>query len=182
MNSFTHLWRDFLLQTDLANKLFYQALTHQASLTCWLQNHYKSPITVRVHFNGFEQPAIDEARYLSTAFKGVQDRQLVWCREVSLAYPKGVLVAARTLLPLPFLPAITHHVRALGGQSLGKFLFSQPDLRYTPFQYTVLKEPVGSFSRVMGLVDSPVDAHWCRRRLFTLKNYSFSVMEIFNLV
>jgi chorismate-pyruvate lyase len=181
MESFRHCWRDFLLQTEMANKLFYQALTYEASLTCWLNHHYKSDIRVTVHFNGFEYPAIDEARYLSRMLKGRQDRRLVWCREVSLSCPKGVLVVARTLLPLPFLPAITHRVSTLGGQSLGKFLFSQPDLVYTPFQYMLLKERVEPFSRVMAPIDAQASAYWCRRRLFTLRNYAFSVMEIFNL-
>lgn len=89
-----------------------------------------------------------------------------WIREVRLYVDDAPLVYARTLVPQRTLQGGYQHLQYLGQQSLGRYLFSQPNLSRGPFG-------------VIRCHSNPLSLEWCRYSVFYLGHQPLMVSEAF---
>lgn len=91
----------------------------------------------------------------------------VWVREVILHVNNQPLVYARTAIPLPTLTGQESRLQHLGKQSLGSYLFRQPNLKRQPLM-------------VSHCNPNPLALEWCRHSVFTLGDKPLMVSEAFS--
>ncbi len=113
-------------------------LDEPGSLTSRLLAQAQGEFRVRVIFQGWEQPALEERRALRLA---AGEWALV--REVELLGRDQVWVRARSILPLAALQGRGRRLRQLGNRSLGGLLFKDPSLVRGPIEVAPIAQPEG---------------------------------------
>ena len=118
----------------------------------------------------WEQVSADERRLLRM---GARERALV--RRVALRLDGEDVVFARSVFPVSSLSGPLARLQRLQNQSLGSFLFAQPDMRRSPFELARL---------VPGSSYVPEDlqqtaAAWARRSCFVVAGRPLLVSEVF---
>lgn len=137
----------------------------QGSLTTRLSALRPGEFRVAVRRQYYGRPSPLEQRELKLAFS-----QRIWCREVTLYLGEHAVVYARTAVPLTSLRGKGRRLQHLGNQSLGRFLFQQPNLKRSPLKV----------SRCQFNWAKQHDVTWCRRSVFSLGHQSLMVSEAFS--
>lgn len=108
------------------------------SLTTRLVTHAAGDFRVRVVFQGWERPALEECLTL-----GLRSGEWALIREVELLGRNEVWVRARSVLPLYALQGPGRRLLKLGNRSLGGLLFRDPSLKRGPIEIAILEQPEG---------------------------------------
>lgn len=118
----------------------------------------------------WERPRPGEHRLLGMAWR---ERAMV--RQIVLRLDGDNVVFARSVFPASTLSGPLLHLRKLNNQSLGSFLFAQPDMRRSPFELALLR---GDSAYLPQSVHQH-GAAWARRSCFVVAGRPLLVSEVF---
>jgi chorismate--pyruvate lyase len=122
--------------------------------------HAEGAFAVRVLWQGWARPALEECRRL-----GLPPGRHALIREVELLGHGQPWVRARSVLPLPCLGGRGRRLRRLGNRSLGGLLFKDPTLKRGPIEIACLQQAEGEA--------------WARRSLLHFHGKPLLVAECF---
>ncbi|KZX55966.1 hypothetical protein A3709_06115 [Halioglobus sp. HI00S01] len=145
-------------------------LLDDGSLTGRLIEQRRGTFSVQRLFQGWEVPLPSEQRLLELG-----QRQLAIIREVLLKQGDQRVVFARSVMPLSSLTGDLTHLRRLQTKPLGAILFSDPNMRRSPFE---LARITGDSEYLPPQVQQPDEA-WARRSRFDMGGRSVMVSEVF---
>lgn len=137
-----------------------QWLAYRGSLTKRLRQAGAAEINHIIRQEKWELPTAEEAQYLQ-----LNSQESVFIRETDWQYKNNLWVMTRALIPLATLQNKGKDLQTVGSRSLGDFLFTDPDLQRSEFEFA-------SF-----IFDGQVC--WARRSLFSYWNKPLLVSEIF---
>jgi len=164
-------WRDYRSLT--AGQLPHEVrawLLDRESLTTRLLRESRGQFRVRRLRQGLGIPPVLESRFL-----GIPRRQRVLVREVVLLCFGEPWVYARSLVPVSSLKGPLRRLRALGNESLGAIVFSEPSLQRGSFE--VCRLPGGS-SYIHPDYRQRGEA-WARRSHLSVHGHPLLVSEVF---
>lgn len=108
-------------------------------------------------------PSEDERQYLQLPL-----RQYVFSREVLIHHQTLPLLYAKALIPRTTLKGQGRQLQFLGNQALGSFLFAQPDLERSSFEF-----------KDYSLPDYSPTPCWGRQSAFYFQNKQLLLTEVF---
>ncbi|MBK8537138.1 MAG: chorismate lyase [Candidatus Competibacteraceae bacterium] len=149
-------------------------LLDSGSLTRRLRQLCPSQFRVRVLWQGWNRPSVDEARVL-----GLRLDAWVWTREVQLLCDDQPWVFARTLIPARTLRGRGCRLTRLGTRPLGEVLFTDPGVRRGPVEIARIVTGQCLHQRALAGCTEPPDAIWGRRSMFWIAKRPLLVCEIF---
>jgi chorismate--pyruvate lyase len=144
------------------------------SLTYYLEQRAKKNFTVEVINTGWFY-----ARLSETQFLGIMPREKAWVREVFLRCDGNIVVYAWSVFPESTLTGPYKGLQRLGNKSLGKILYSQPDVSRSEFQIAQVFKDHPLYQRITRELKDKPELLWARRSCFTLANKPLLVNEIF---
>lgn len=131
---------------------------------------------VRVLREGWSLPAIAEQVALD-----LPSNTSVWVREVVIHSDKTIWMFARTVIPKKTLDDEELQLQNLRNRSLGSVLFAYPDLVRGEFDYFGVESGTDLYEKIQ--LDVPMcvtDLKWARSSVFTLRNKSLLLTEVFS--
>ncbi|WJW75721.1 chorismate lyase [Thiohalobacter sp. IOR34] len=149
-------------------------LLDPASLTRRLQQACPGRFRVRLEFQGWARPLLDEAQAL-----GMAPRQLALIREVHLLCDERPWVFARTVIPRRTLSGPQRRLARLGERPLGAFLFADPGMRREPVEIAAIPRGTLTWAHAVEGLERPPAQVWGRRSVFRLGGKPLLVSEIF---
>jgi chorismate--pyruvate lyase len=149
-------------------------LLDTGSLTRRVQEACVGRFRVRVEFQGWDRPRLDE----SLALRLRQPRRAL-IREVHLLCDDRPWVFARTVIPISTLRGRERRLAHLGERPLGAVLFADPHMTRGPVEVACIRagQPLYA-AAVQGLRQRPA-AIWGRRSVFQLGGKPLLVSEFF---
>ena len=162
-------WRRGQLQPGLRDWLL-----DASSLTRRLQQHCGGDFRVRLDWQGWARPALDECRVL-----GLHRRQHALIREVHLLCGDTPQVFARTVIPRSSLRGRERRLAHLGERPLGAVLFADPRMQRGEVEIARIEPGAALYVHALGGEGPDSGPIWGRRSLFWLGRRPLLVSEIF---
>lgn len=156
------IWRPAhcYVHSDIPPQL-YPWLAHTGSFTAAMKAVCGDTLTVNVIQQAWQTIEPDEATRLD-----LSPCELALVRETEMWGNNQLWLVARLVFPRGTLTGSEEPLRYFGAQSVGEFLFADPTLERSPFEWTNLENSAG-----VGM------AEWGRRSLFRIKNKPLLVTE-----
>lgn len=120
--------------------------------------------TIRIIFQGWQQPRLDDLNVLN-----VKPREIVMVRETELLVNDQVWICARSVFPQSALKDRGQKLLQLKNQPLGKVLYADPTLKRTKFEIATLKFKQKDDQQKL----------WARRSRYKFYGNDILVSEIF---
>ena len=153
-------------------------------LRSWLTNHnsmtqrlkqqtHETPI-VQLLRQGWQYPAHDEAQMLHLPY-----RQKAWIREVYLLIQQQQWLYGRSVFSTYRPNHSTYHLRRLQENSLGNYLFAQPQLTRSRFVFAKLTPSQDEYQRAIADLNITPTHLWSRRSCFSVAKRSILLTETY---
>lgn len=156
------------------NIVLRQWLLLRTSMTTRLQAVVGGRLSVKILQQSWARPEPDERQLL-----GLPAAHYCLIREVELSIDGQLLMVARSVLPVGRLTEQYQKLPGLTTKPLGKWLFSQPQLQRSEFQF---RQYVKKDSLCQRLAANRVDAatgRWGRRSTFSVPQQKLLLTEVF---
>lgn len=165
-------WQPPLLQALPASLRWW--LTDSGSLTRLLQQACEQDFSVNLLHTSWQRPLPDEALLLRQ-----HPARCLFQREVHLLDGDQPQIYARTLVPVKTYQAMRARFKALGNQSLGEMLFTDPSLKRGPIQVACLTPGMAQYALATRDIEARPACLWARRSCFYLNGKALLVSEVF---
>lgn len=162
-------WRRQQLDPELRDWLL-----DPSSLTRRLQERCAGRFRVRLDFQGWVRPALDECQAL-----GLRRRPLALVREVHLLCDERPWVFARTVIPRSSLRGRERRLTHLGERPLGALLFADPRMQRGEVEVARIEPGTALHAHALGEQETEAGPVWGRRSVFWLGRRPLLVSEIF---
>ncbi|MAT65892.1 MAG: chorismate--pyruvate lyase [Gammaproteobacteria bacterium] len=149
-------------------------LLDTSSLTRRLQECCPGRFRVRLDWQGWARPSLDECRAL-----GLRRRQRALIREVHLLCDDIPRVFARTVIPRTSLRGRERRLARLGERPLGAVLFADPRMHRDEVEIARIEPGTALHAHALGDAGPRSTAIWGRRSVFWLGRKPLLVSEIF---
>ena len=149
-------------------------LLDTSSLTRRLQQLCPGRFRVRLDWQGWARPALDECHAL-----GLRRRQHALIREVHLLCDEVPWVFARTVIPRTSLRGRERRLAHLGERPLGAVLFADPRMQRGEVEVARIEPGTALYTHAVGEGGGDSGPIWGRRSLFWLGRKPLLVSEIF---
>tara|TARA_R110002073_G_scaffold189936_10_gene348801 strand:+ start:522 stop:1076 length:555 start_codon:yes stop_codon:yes gene_type:complete len=166
----TSAWYPTLTAVSIHNRSWLQ---DRGSLTRRIQGCCKD-FCVKPAFQSFAKVHGDEPSIL-----GLRRDELAMVREVYLYCGNTPVVFAHSVVTRENLRGAWRGLSSLGNKSLGTMLFTNPKIKRTPLEFNKLRAGHFIFDRACHQLHNSPPNLWARRSLFTLKDQSILVTEVF---
>lgn len=157
------------LSHDVSERLLYSS-----SLTCYLEQRAQNSFNVEVLNTGWFYVRSSEVQYLS-----IRPREKSWVREVFLRCDGHIAVYAWSVFPESTLAGKYKGLQRLGGKSLGKILFNQPEVSRSEFEIAQITENHPLYQKITRELQDKPEFLWARRSVFKLEGKPLLVNEVF---
>ena len=172
------LWQKASLANQMQIPLRLRAwLLDNGSLTRRLQHIAEAEFKVKILFQGWALPMLNEARRLKISYK-----HRVFSREVLLYCDGKAMVFARTVIPKRALKGPLSRLANLGEKPLGEILFSDPRIHRKDLELSRLRPGQSLYELATSAVALPRHSAaviWARRSTFVYHQKQLLVSEIF---
>ncbi|WP_158675375.1 chorismate--pyruvate lyase family protein [Thiohalobacter thiocyanaticus] len=149
-------------------------LLDTSSLTRRLQQCCAGHFRVRLDWQGWARPALDECQAL-----GLRRRQRALVREVHLLCNDIPWVFARTVIPRASLRGRERRLAHLGERPLGAVLFADPRMQRGEVEVARIDPGTALHAHALGEQGAEAGPVWGRRSVFWLGRKPLLVSEIF---
>ncbi len=156
------------------SQAMWERLLDSSSLTCYLEQRAQSRFNVEVINTGWFYVKPSEVQYL-----GIMPREKSWVREVFLRCDGHIAVYAWSVFPESTLTGKYKGLQRLGGKSLGKILFNQPEVSRSEFEIAQIAEDHPLYQKITRELPDKPKFLWARRSVFKLNNKPLLVNEVF---
>jgi len=148
-------------------------LLHQSSMTIKLKANC-SHLSVNMIEHAWKLPLSSELKTLNWA-----SDELAFIREAELKCQGKVWIYARTIVPKPTFEAHAEAFLGMGDTPLGEYLFAQPDLQRSRFEFAQIQSCHKFYAAATQHLSTKPNAILARRSLFYLAEHPLLLTELF---
>ena len=152
----------------------WQWLSHEGSLTARFYAELGENISFQLVKSHWSVVFDEELPLL-----GLANAEQHWVREIKWNYQQQCWVVARAVIPGSTSSPIFQNLLSLGQQSIGKQLFSSPEITKGAIEVAKLSATHPYFALAKPWMLDHVDSVWARRRTFSHAGDSILVAELF---
>lgn len=149
-----------------------------ASTTARARNIDSQGFEIHLRHASFGKAAPEECECL-----GINLRDCVWIREVSIRLLSMPVMFARIIIPYPALEKSFRRIKHLDELSLGRYLFRLPEIKRGAFEIKLLQQGDFLFEKMVALKTYPAisssDKLWARRSIFRKQQSTLLLTEVF---
>lgn len=149
-------------------------ITYPGSFMLKLKQHGINDAKIQILNEGWLLPVNDERIILD-----IRPRRLAWVREVIIRSGETIWMYARTVIPAKTLTGKERILQHLKTRSLGSILFSYPEIIRNPFEYFSVEMGSVWHTKLKKKIDMPRETLPGRRSVFSLREKSLLLTEIF---